>query len=105
MTAKTKIYGIHHITAITSSAAENLVFYENVLGLRLVKQTVNFDDLYTYHLYYSTERLKKILLEAGADVTTRKINAGHEITALDLETISQWIAKPNTPEQKLFMSR
>jgi predicted esterase/catechol 2,3-dioxygenase-like lactoylglutathione lyase family enzyme len=52
MTAKTIIYGIHHITAITSSATENLVFYENVLGLRLVKQTVNFDDPYTYHLYY-----------------------------------------------------
>jgi predicted esterase/catechol 2,3-dioxygenase-like lactoylglutathione lyase family enzyme len=52
MTAKRKISGIHHITAVTSSAAENLAFYENVLGLRLVKQTVNFDDPYTYHLYY-----------------------------------------------------
>lgn len=52
MTANTKISGIHHITAVTSSAAENLAFYENVLGLRLVKQTVNFDDPYTYHLYY-----------------------------------------------------
>ncbi len=47
-----KISGIHHITAITSSAAENLKFYEQVLGVRLVKQTVNFDDPYTYHLYY-----------------------------------------------------
>ena len=44
--------GIHHITAVASSAAENLAFYENVLGLRLVKKTVNFDDPYTYHLYY-----------------------------------------------------
>lgn len=44
--------GIHHITAITSSAAENIRFYEQVLGLRLVKKTVNFDDPYTYHLYY-----------------------------------------------------
>ncbi len=52
MTEKTKISGIHHITAVTSSAAENLLFYENVLGLRMVKQTVNFDDPYTYHLYY-----------------------------------------------------
>ena len=46
------ISGIHHITAIASSATENLRFYEQVLGLRLVKQTVNFDDPYTYHLYY-----------------------------------------------------
>jgi glyoxalase family protein len=46
------ISGIHHITAISSAAAENLDFYERVLGLRLVKQTVNFDDPYTYHLYY-----------------------------------------------------
>jgi predicted esterase/catechol 2,3-dioxygenase-like lactoylglutathione lyase family enzyme len=44
--------GIHHITAISSAADENLDFYEKVLGLRLVKQTVNFDDPYTYHLYY-----------------------------------------------------
>ena len=46
------IGGIHHITAIASSAAENLAFYEDVLDLRLVKKTVNFDDPYTYHLYY-----------------------------------------------------
>jgi predicted esterase/catechol 2,3-dioxygenase-like lactoylglutathione lyase family enzyme len=37
---------------VTSSAAENLAFYEKTLGLRLVKQTVNFDDPFTYHLYY-----------------------------------------------------
>jgi len=49
------ISGIHHITAITSSAMENALFYEEVLGLRLVKQTVNFDDPYTYHLYYGNE--------------------------------------------------
>ena len=47
-----QISGIHHITAIASSASENLAFYEEVLGLRLVKMTVNFDDPYTYHLYY-----------------------------------------------------
>ncbi|RJQ80201.1 MAG: ring-cleaving dioxygenase [Desulfobacteraceae bacterium] len=44
--------GIHHITAIAGSAAGNLAFYTQVLGLRLVKKTVNFDDPYTYHLYY-----------------------------------------------------
>jgi predicted esterase/catechol 2,3-dioxygenase-like lactoylglutathione lyase family enzyme len=52
MTPKANISAIHHITAVSSSAAENLAFYEHTLGLRLVKQTVNFDDPYTYHLYY-----------------------------------------------------
>jgi len=52
MKTNSKISGIHHITAIASSALENVAFYENVLGLRLVKKTVNFDDPYTYHLYY-----------------------------------------------------
>lgn len=52
MTDKRTIRGIHHITAITSSASANVAFYENILGLRLVKQTVNFDDPFTYHLYY-----------------------------------------------------
>jgi len=52
MTTNSKISGIHHITATSSSASENLAFYEDVLGLRLVKKTVNFDDPYTYHLYY-----------------------------------------------------
>jgi predicted esterase/catechol 2,3-dioxygenase-like lactoylglutathione lyase family enzyme len=49
------IRGIHHITAIASSAAENLRFYTEVLGLRLVKKTVNFDDPHTYHLYFGDE--------------------------------------------------
>lgn len=43
---------IHHITAVASGAAENLYFYKEVLGLRLVKKTVNFDDPYTYHFYF-----------------------------------------------------
>ena len=52
MNSSSNISGIHHITAVTSSAAENLAFYEKILSLRLVKQTVNFDDPFTYHLYY-----------------------------------------------------
>lgn len=46
------ILGIHHVTAIASDAQRNVDFYTNVLGLRLVKRTVNFDDPQTYHLYY-----------------------------------------------------
>jgi glyoxalase family protein len=46
------INGIHHITAIAGNAKRNHNFYTNVLGQRLVKKTVNFDDPETYHLYY-----------------------------------------------------
>ncbi|MBD2750910.1 ring-cleaving dioxygenase [Microvirga sp. BT688] len=46
---------IHHITAIAGPAQRNLDFYTRVLGLRLVKKTVNFDDPGTYHLYYGDE--------------------------------------------------
>lgn len=52
MRTQLRTKGIHHITAVASSAVENLDFYRNVLGLRLVKKTVNFDDPYTYHFYY-----------------------------------------------------
>src|SRR5918998_1261668 len=44
--------GIHHVTAISGEPQRNLDFYAGVLGLRLVKKTVNFDDPETYHLYY-----------------------------------------------------
>lgn len=47
--------GIHHITAIAGDASRNLDFYTRVLGLRLVKKTVNFDDPGTYHLYFGDE--------------------------------------------------
>lgn len=49
------IPGIHHVTAICSDAQGNIDFYCNVLGLRLVKLTVNFDDPGAYHLYYGDE--------------------------------------------------
>ena len=47
--------GIHHVTAISGPARRNLDFYTRVLGLRLVKKTVNFDDPSTYHLYYGDQ--------------------------------------------------
>ncbi len=47
--------GIHHITAIASDPLRNIAFYRDVLGLRLVKKTVNFDDPSTYHLYFGDE--------------------------------------------------
>jgi len=50
-----QILGIHHITAIAGNAKKNYDFYTKILGLRLVKKTVNFDDPGTYHLYYGNK--------------------------------------------------
>ena len=49
------IEGIHHVTAIASDPQRNLDFFTEVLGLRLVKRTVNFDDPGTYHFYFGDE--------------------------------------------------
>jgi glyoxalase family protein len=46
------VLGLHHVTAIAGDPQKNLDFYVGILGLRFVKQTVNFDDPGTYHLYY-----------------------------------------------------
>lgn len=50
-----KILGIHHITAIAGDAKRNFNFYANILGLRFIKKTVNFDDPGTYHFYFGDE--------------------------------------------------
>jgi len=57
-TANKFVSGYHHVTAIASSPQKNYDFYHGVLGLRLVKQTVNFDDPSSYHLYYGDELAK-----------------------------------------------
>jgi glyoxalase family protein len=59
-----KLEGIHHVTAITADAPGNVDFYARVLGLRLVKKTVNQDDPTVYHLFYADEDGS-----AGADIT------------------------------------
>lgn len=51
-----QLKGIHHVTAITSSAKEIYDFYTNILGMRLVKKNVNQDDLTTYHLFFADDR-------------------------------------------------
>jgi glyoxalase family protein len=55
MTPTRHITGIHHVTAIAGDPQRNLNFYTQVLGLRLVKLTVNFDDPHTYHLYFGND--------------------------------------------------
>lgn len=52
---KNHVTGLHHLTAIATDAQANIDFYAGLLGLRLVKKTVNFDDPSAYHLYYGDE--------------------------------------------------
>src|ERR671917_211772 len=59
-----RLEGIHHITCITGDAPRNVDFYVRVLGLRMVKKTVNQDDPTIYHLFYADEKGS-----AGADLT------------------------------------
>jgi glyoxalase family protein len=59
-----QLEGIHHITAITGDAPRNVDFYARVMGLRLVKKTVNQDDPTVYHLFYADESASP-----GADLT------------------------------------
>jgi glyoxalase family protein len=59
-----KLEGIHHITAITADAQRNVDFYAGVLGLRLVKKTVNQDNPTVYHLFFADEKGS-----AGSDLT------------------------------------
>lgn len=59
-----KLKGVHHVTAITSNAERNYDFFTHVLGMRLVKKTVNQDDIQTYHLFFADDRGS-----AGTDMT------------------------------------
>jgi glyoxalase family protein len=59
-----KLEGIHHVTCITGDAPKNVDFYVRVLGLRMVKKTVNQDDPTVYHLFYADENGS-----AGSDIT------------------------------------
>lgn len=59
-----QLHGLHHVTAVTGKAADNVRFYTEVLGLRLVKKTVNQDDVSAYHLFYADK-----LGSPGTDMT------------------------------------
>ena len=58
------LHGLHHVTAVTADAQANLDFYTKILGMRLVKKTVNQDDLSAYHLFYADA-----VGSAGSDLT------------------------------------
>src|SRR5438046_9413775 len=59
-----KLEGVHHVTAITADAPRNVEFYAGLLGLRLVKKTVNQDNPTVYHLFYADENG-----DPGSDLT------------------------------------
>lgn len=59
-----KLLGIHHVTAMTSDIVKNYEFFTEVLSMRLVKKTVNQDDIYTYHTFYADDQGT-----AGTDMT------------------------------------
>ena len=59
-----QLTGIHHLTAISAKPRENLAFYTGLLGMRLVKKTVNQDDVSAYHLFYADGRANP-----GTDLT------------------------------------
>ena len=59
-----KLEGVHHVTCITGDAPQNVDYYTGVLGLRLVKKSVNQDDPTVYHLFYADEKGS-----AGSDIT------------------------------------
>ena len=81
------IAGIHHVTAMCGSPQTNLEFYREVLGLRLVKLTVNFDDPGTYHFYFGDEAGRPgtlLTLFAWPDAARGRRGSG-QVTAISLE--------------------
>ncbi|MGP7819607.1 ring-cleaving dioxygenase [Niallia sp. 01092] len=78
--------GIHHVTSITSSAEKNYQFFTNILGMRLVKKTVNQDDIQTYHLFFADDR--------G--------NAGTDMTFFDFPGIPQGVHGTNEISKSSF---
>jgi glyoxalase family protein len=92
--------GLHHLTAVTGNPAGNVAFYTDVLGLRLVKKTVNQDDVSAYHLFYGDE-----LGSAGTEMTffdwshlpgTARGNGAVTATALQVpsrDSLGWWVGR------------
>lgn len=102
-----QLNGIHHVTAITSSAEKNYAFFTHILGMRLVKKTVNQDDINTYHLFFADDRGN-----AGTDVTffdfrgiNKAIKGTNELSRIGLrvkddQSLTYWIKRFNHYEIK-----
>src|ERR1700720_4092517 len=94
-----QLTGIHHLTAITADAPGNAAFYKGRLGMRLVKRTVNQDDVSAYHLFYADG-----LASPGSDITFfdwpvgRERRGTHSICRTHLRvdgaaTLDWWLAR------------
>src|SRR6185503_11363250 len=87
--------GIHHVSVIAGDPQRNVDFYAGVLGLRLVKITVNFDDPGTYHLYYGDESGNPGSLLTyfpwGGDAQAGRVGVG-QISAISLAIVPRAIA-------------
>ncbi|HET7656670.1 MAG TPA: VOC family protein, partial [Bacillales bacterium] len=92
-----ELKGIHHVSAMTADASKNVAFYTKILGMRLVKKTVNQDDPSVYHLFYGDEKGNP-----GTELTffeipmaARNHNGTNSISAISLrvandKTLSFW---------------
>src|ERR1022692_1858487 len=69
-----QLSGIHHLTAVSADAPGNVRFYTHLLGLRMVKKTVNQDDVSAYHLFYADG-----LASPGSDITFFDFPTGREL--------------------------
>lgn len=96
------LLGMHHVTAMTSSAEKIYDFFTNVLGLRLVKKTVNQDDIQTYHLFFADD-----VGSPGTDMTffdfpgsSKAIRGTNEIAKTSFrvpndEALNYWVKRMN----------
>lgn len=100
------ITGIHHLTAVSSNAQRTVDFYTRMLGLRLIKQTVNFDDPSSYHLYFGDEEngpgVLTVFESKGAPRGRYGIGGTHHLAfeTRDRDTLRQWkrwLADSGTP--------
>lgn len=102
-----KLLGIHHVTAITSSAEKIYEFFTNILGMRLVKKTINQDDINTYHLFFADDQGNP-----GTDITffdfkgiSKKVEGVNEISRTgfrvpDDQALEYWIKRFNKYQVK-----
>lgn len=90
------VTGIHHVTALAKSPTANIEFYTSVLGLRLVKRTVNFDDPFTYHFYYGDAAGSPgtLITHFPHPLAAKAAHGGGEITDTDFAvprgTLARW---------------
>jgi glyoxalase family protein len=95
-----ELLGIHHVTAITASATRNRAFYSGILGMRLVKKTVNQDDVSAYHLFYADAKgspgTDLTFFDFGGIVRQRHGNSSITRTGLrvpGVEALQWWISR------------